>query len=197
MKSFKVDNAIIMAAGESRRCLPLSELLPKGLFVVKGEVLIEREIRQLHEAGITDIVVVVGCMAEKFMYLQKKYGVSIVVNKDYRTKNNVSSIYAARKYLGNSYICCADNYYAENIFSGHEDESFYTCAYTKAYADEYCITEDENGYIQSIKRGGREQWFTIGANFWSRAFSRKFIELLEKEYGNPEVDKLLDRKSVV
>lgn len=187
----KVDNAIIMAAGESRRCLPLSELLPKGLFVVKGEVLIEREIRQLHEAGITDIVVVVGCMAEKFMYLQKKYGVSIVVNKDYRTKNNVSSIYAARKYLGNSYICCADNYYAENIFSGHEDESFYTCAYTKAYADEYCITEDENGYIQSIKRGGREQWFTIGANFWSRAFSRKFIELLEKEYGNPEVDKLL------
>ena len=39
----KVDNAIIMAAGESRRCLPLSELLPKGLFVVKGEVLIERE----------------------------------------------------------------------------------------------------------------------------------------------------------
>ena len=96
-----MDNAIIMAAGESRRCLPLSELLPKGLFVVKGEVLIEREIRQLHEAGITDIVVVVGCMAEKFMYLQKKYGVSIVVNKDYRTKNNVSSIYAARKYLGN------------------------------------------------------------------------------------------------
>ena len=41
---FKVDNAVIMAAGESKRCRPLSDILPKGLFVVKGEVLIERQI---------------------------------------------------------------------------------------------------------------------------------------------------------
>lgn len=191
MKSLKVDNAIIMAAGESKRCLPLSEILPKGLFVVKGEVLIEREIKQLHEAGVHDIVVVVGYMAEKFMYLKEKYGVTIVVNEDYLSKNNVSSIYAARKYLGNSYICCSDNYYVENIFSDYEDESFYTCTYTKPYADEYCIVEKENGYIESIKRGGQEQWFTIGANFWSRTFSKRFIELLEKEYENPEVGKLL------
>lgn len=187
----KVDNAIIMAAGESRRCLPLSEILPKGLFVVKGEVLIEREIRQLREAGVPNIIVIVGYMAEKFMYLKDKYDVTIVFNEDYHIKNNVSSIYAARKYLGNSYICCADNYYAKNIFSAYEDESFYTCAYTKPYADEYCVMEGEDGYIKSIKRGGREQWYTIGANFWSRDFSEKFAELLEKEYGNPEVDKLL------
>lgn len=187
----KVDNAIIMAAGESKRCLPLSGILPKGLFVVKGEVLIEREIRQLCEAGVNNIIVVVGYMAEKFLYLQEKYGVTIVENKDYHIKNNISSIYAARKYLGNSYICCADNYYVENIFSDYEDGSFYTCAYTKAYADEYCITETENGYIENITRGGQEQWFTIGANFWSRAFSERFVELLEKEYGNPEVDALL------
>lgn len=187
----KVDNAIIMAAGESRRCLPFSEVLPKGLFVVKGEVLIEREIKQLHEAGVRNIVVVVGYMAEKFMYLKDKYGVIIVFNGDYRIKNNVSSIYAAREYLGNSYICCADNYYVKNIFNEYENESFYICAYTKSYADEYCIVENEDGYIKSIKRGGEEQWFTIGANFWSRSFSRKFIELLEKEYDNPEIDKLL------
>lgn len=187
----KVDNAIIMAAGESKRCLPLSGILPKGLFVVKGEVLIEREIRQLCEAGVNNIIVVVGYMAEKFLYLKEKYGVTIVENKDYHIKNNISSIYAARKYLGNSYICCADNYYVENIFSDYEDGSFYTCAYTKAYADEYCITEAENGYIENITRGGQEQWFTIGANFWSRSFSGKFVELLEKEYGNPEVDALL------
>lgn len=187
----KVDNAIIMAAGESRRCLPLSEILPKGLFVVKGEVLIEREIRQLREAGVLNIIVIVGYMAEKFTYLKDKYDVTIVFNEDYHTKNNVSSIYAARKYLGNSYICCADNYYTKNIFSAYEDKSFYTCAYTKPYADEYCVMEGEDGYIKSIKRGGQEQWYTIGANFWSRDFSEKFVELLEREYGKPEVDKLL------
>lgn len=32
LKPYKVDNAIIMAAGRSRRCMPLSNYLPKGLF---------------------------------------------------------------------------------------------------------------------------------------------------------------------
>ena len=49
IKPYKVDNAIIMAAGYSARCMPLSNILPKGLFRVKGEILIEREIRQLQE----------------------------------------------------------------------------------------------------------------------------------------------------
>ena len=53
-------NAIIMAAGMSARFAPLSYELPKALLTVKGEVLIERQIRQLHEVGITDITIVVG-----------------------------------------------------------------------------------------------------------------------------------------
>ncbi len=191
ISAYKVDNAVIMAAGESRRCLPLSKILPKGLFTVKGEILIEREIRQLHEAGISQVIVVTGYMADQFEYLKEKYGVTLVMNEDYHTKNNVSSIYAARQYLGNSYICCADNYYTENIFSEYEFESFYTCEYTKDYADEYCITENSSGYIESIKRGGEEQWYTVGANFWTRDFSKTLAGLLTKEYGNPEIDKML------
>ena len=187
----RVDNAIIMAAGESRRCLPLSEVLPKGLFVVKGEVLIERQIRQLIEAGIRDIIVVVGYMAEKYEYLAGKYNVTIVMNEEYDRKNNVSSIYAARQYLKNSYICCADNYYSKNIFNEFEADSYYTCIFTKEYADEYFITEDTTGYISSIKRGGENKWFTIGANFWSKNFSERFVELLEKEYSNEDIWNLL------
>ena len=53
---YKVDNAIIMAAGTSSRFAPLSYEMPKGLISVKGEVLVERQIRQLREAGIEEIV---------------------------------------------------------------------------------------------------------------------------------------------
>ena len=42
---YKVDNAIILAAGMSTRFVPISYEFPKGLTVVKGEVLIERQIR--------------------------------------------------------------------------------------------------------------------------------------------------------
>ncbi|MBR4600803.1 MAG: NTP transferase domain-containing protein, partial [Treponema sp.] len=56
---YKVDNAIIMAAGRSRRCMPLSNYLPKGLFEIKGDTMVERQIKQLHDAGIKEIVLVV------------------------------------------------------------------------------------------------------------------------------------------
>ena len=32
LKPYKVDNAIIMAAGYSARCMPLSNVLPKGKY---------------------------------------------------------------------------------------------------------------------------------------------------------------------
>lgn len=66
-------NAIIMAAGTSSRFVPLSAERPKGLLEVKGEVLIERQIRQLKEAGIADITLVLGYKADMFAYLRDKY----------------------------------------------------------------------------------------------------------------------------
>ena len=65
-------NAIILAAGKSNRFAPFTYEKPKGLFRVKGEILIERQIEQLLEAGITDIYIVVGYMKEKFFYLVMK-----------------------------------------------------------------------------------------------------------------------------
>ena len=59
-------NAIILAAGMASRFVPLSEERPKGLLEVRGEILIERQIRQLKEAGISDITIVVGFKAEQF-----------------------------------------------------------------------------------------------------------------------------------
>ena len=40
---YKVDNAIIMAAGTASRFAPLSYEKPKALIEVKGEILIERD----------------------------------------------------------------------------------------------------------------------------------------------------------
>ena len=45
LEPYKVKNAIILAAGFASRCAPLSYEKPKGLFIVKGEVLIERQIK--------------------------------------------------------------------------------------------------------------------------------------------------------
>lgn len=56
LEQFKVDGAVITAAGFGSRFVPLTFETPKGLLEVFGERMIERQIQRLHEAGITDIL---------------------------------------------------------------------------------------------------------------------------------------------
>ena len=186
----KVDNAIIMAAGTASRFAPLSYEKPKALIEVRGEVLIERQIRQLREAGIEKVVVVTGYKAEQFEYLKDKYGVVLINNPYYLTRNNNSSIYAAREYIKNSYICSSDNYFITNPFESDVDESYYSAVYIEGETGEWCISED-GGWIKDVKVGGRDSWVMLGHVFWSESFSRSFLHILEDEYEWPETaDKL-------
>ena len=184
--SFKVDNAIIMAAGTSSRFAPLSYELPKSLIEVKGEILIERQIRQIQEAGIKQIIVVVGYMKEKFDYLADKYGVILVENSEFDTRNNTGSINAVKEYLRNSYLCSSDNYFHENPFETEVDESYYSAVYSDGPTNEWCIHVDENDYIDDFTVGGADSWYMLGHTFWSEQYSKIFLELLEKEYDLPE-----------
>lgn len=191
LKDYKVDNAIIMAAGFGLRSLPLSRYVPKGLYKVRDEVLVERQIEQILDAGIKEIIVVVGYLKEQFMYLKEKYGVIIVENDDYYRYNNISSIYAAKDYLKNSYICCSDNYFNVNVFEEYVYDSYYSCKYTEEYADEHCVIKTDGEYIKEIKKGGSKAWYTIGEAYFSNEFSKIFLGYLEEEYKDAETRKLI------
>ena len=119
LKPFKVNNAVIMAAGFSSRFAPLSYETPKGLVTIRGEKLIERQIRQLKEAGIQNIIVVVGYKKELFKYLQDAFDVKIIENEEFSKRNNHSSLWAIKDYLRNTYICSVDNYFVENPFHSY------------------------------------------------------------------------------
>ncbi|MBQ7969253.1 MAG: NTP transferase domain-containing protein [Clostridia bacterium] len=188
---YKVDNAVIMAAGTASRFAPLSYEKPKALIEVKGEILLERQIKQLQSAGIDEIIIVVGYKKEQFMYLKEKYGVIIVENKDYLTRNNNSTINAVREYLGNTYICSSDNYFTNNPFESEVDEAYYAAVYAEGQTKEWCMTEDENGYINSVNIGGENAWYMLGHTFWTRDFSKKFLEILDRIYDLPETADLL------
>jgi histidinol-phosphate aminotransferase len=192
LEAYRVDNAIIMAAGYSARCMPLSNVMPKGLFRVKGEILIEREIEQLLEAGIKEIIVVTGYMNEKFEYLKDKYGVTIIKNEDFDKYNNMSSLYVAQGYMKNSYILCSDNYYEENVFHRYVYTPYYSCIYSEQYCDEFCVREvDKDGYILDIHRGGEKAWYTIGDAFFNLEFSKKFCKFMNDEWGNLQTRNML------
>lgn len=180
-------NAIIMAAGTSSRFVPISLEKPKGLLEVKGEVLIERQIRQLKEAGVEDITVVTGYKAQAFEYLREKFGVSLVHNEDYNRYNNTSSVIRIIDRLDNSFLCCSDHYFSRNVFMDTTNESYYAARYAKGRTGEYCLTMDSDDYIKEVSIGGQDAWYMAGHVFFSDSFSRKFREIMIKEYNKQSV----------
>ncbi|MBZ7985473.1 NTP transferase domain-containing protein [Campylobacter sp. Cr9] len=181
------NNAIILAAGLSSRFAPLSYDTPKGLLRVKDEILIERQIKQLVAGGgISEIHIVVGYKKEQFEYLKEKYGVNIIYNPDYNTKNNFASLYHARKYLKNTYILSSDNYLTINPYKSIEEYSWYMGVYTDDYTKEWVMSEDENGYINNVNIGGKNGYFMLGPAYFSDDFSKQFIKILENAYGKDE-----------
>lgn len=187
LERHKVDNAIILAAGVSSRFVPLCFERPKGLLPVNGEVLIERQIRQLHEKAITDITIVVGFMKDKFYYLQEKYGVNIIETGDYRIRNNHASIWAARKKLGNTIITSSDLYFNENIFQSYAYDAFYCSVYKEGATEERGIQTDGYDKILATFYDAADTWVTLGYAYFNRRFTEKFIEILSWEFDKPQI----------
>lgn len=118
-------NAVILAAGFGMRMVPINLETPKALLEINGEVLIERTIKQLHEVGIKDIVVVVGFLKERFEYLIDEYDVELVVNEEYATKNNLHSLALVADKISNTYVIPGDVWCDRNPFRKNELYSWY------------------------------------------------------------------------
>ena len=175
-------NAIIMAAGAASRFVPLSEERPKGLLEVRGEILIERQIRQLREAGVNDITVVLGYKAELFEYLANKYSVSLVYNEDYKRYNNSSSVIRVIDKLDETFLCCSDHYFERNVFLDRQKDSYYAVQYANGKTQEWCVETDEEDYIKKVNIGGANAWYLAGHVYFNPDFSKTFAGLLSVAY---------------
>ncbi len=184
----KVDNAIVMAAGFGSRFVPLSYTTPKGLLEVFGERMIERQIKQLNEAGIYDITVVVGYLKETFEYLIDKYGVKLVYNPDFRTKNNLSTLFHVRDRLKNTYILSSDNWLRENMYHSHEYDSWYSSVKASGKTNEWVIKTGLHDKITDVQIGGKDDWVMYGPVYFSKDFSKKIKPLIEDAYNSDNTD---------
>ncbi len=191
LEPYKAKNAVILAAGMATRFAPLSYERPKAMFEVHGEVLIERMIRQLHEAGIEEVIVVVGYMKEAFFYLEDEFGVSIVVNPEYVERNNHSSVWAVRERLGNTYVLSSDQHYARNVFEPYQYRAFCSAVFSEGSTKEQSLVLDAKGMVRGLKQGGERAYYMQGPAYFDEAFSKRFIECLSSDYHLPETVDML------
>lgn len=96
--------AIILAAGMGIRLNPLTGDLPKCLIPINDVSLLERCISKVARSGIKTIVVVIGFHGDKIRQALERGAhspaeVVYIESPDYRTTNNIVSLWLAREYL--------------------------------------------------------------------------------------------------
>lgn len=187
LEQYRVDGAVIIAAGFGSRFVPLSFETPKGLLEVYGERMIERQIRQLHETGITDITIIVGYLKEKFEYLIDKFNIKLFYNPEYTCKSTLATVYQGRELFRgkNMYLLVSDNWIRDNMFHAFECGPWYSAVYMEGDTSEWCISGNKKGKVTSIAIGGHDSWAIYGPAFLSKDFSETFFPLLEADYHRP------------
>ena len=192
LEGFRVDGALIIAAGFGSRFVPLTFEMPKGLLEVFGERMIERQICQLHQVGITDITIAVGYMKEKFEYLIDKYQVTLLYNPEYTSKNTLATIYRAQEILRgrNMYVLSSDNWMRENMFHAWECDAWYAGVYMSGSTSEWVLSYNKKERITHVRIGGHDSWVMYGPVFFSRSFSNAFLPMLEHYYHTPGTEQL-------
>lgn len=136
--------AVILAAGYGSRMYPLAQDIPKCLLTVKGETLLERELRILKSCGIKDITVVTGFHREKIVEL---YGEEVLVryNPHYEITGSMFSLWTAREILTDDFIVLnADVIFSEGIL---RDLLSNTDSYCAVVDRKVCDEEDQKVII--------------------------------------------------
>ena len=183
MEEKRPKNAVILAAGFGMRMVPINVEVPKGILEVHGEPLIERLIRQLLEAGVKEIDIVVGFMKEQYEYLIDKYGVHLVFNKDYAVKNNLYSLKQVLHKIGNTYIIPCDVWCRENRFSDREWYSWYMVGEEKSEESIFRVNRKKELVLTKGEEAGNRM---IGIAYILKEDAGHLKEQAEKLFGKRE-----------
>lgn len=181
---YKVERAIIMAAGKGTRMRPVTLHTPKPLVKVNGKRMIDSVIEALHKNGISEIYIVVGYLKDQFEILPKEYeNVKLIENPFYDTCNNISSLYVARDYIENAIILDGDQIiYHEKILAPEFDRSGYNAVWTDDETEEWLMTV-EKGIVTSCSRtGGKGGWQLYSVSRWNEADGKRLKHHLELEF---------------
>ena len=185
LEPYRVKRAIFLAAGFGSRLVPITFNTPKPLVRVNGVRMIETLLDAVVEAGIPEIIIVTGYLAEQFEVLKNKYkNITFIENKMYNEANNISSAYMVRDKLCNAYVMEADLcLYNKKLIRKYEYQSNFLGKYVDR-TDDWCF-ETKNGYITKQKVGGINCYQMYGISYYDEKDGKQIKEDIEKVFNSP------------
>ena len=185
MEPYAAKRAVFVAAGFGSRMVPVTLNTPKPLVRVNGRRIIDGLLDACLAAGIDEIYIVRGYLAEQFDQLLYKYPmIHFLENPAYNDANNISSAVCARYLLQNAYVFEADlvisnpsivtkYHYTSDFLGIHMERS-----------DDWCFTV-KNGMITEQKVGGLDVYQEVGISYWDEDAGRKLADDLKTAYEMP------------
>ena len=187
LEPYRCRRAVFVAAGFGSRLVPITFNTPKPLVRVHGIRIIDRLIDACLAAGIDEIYIVRGYLAELFDQLLYKYPmIRFLENPAYNEANNISSALVAKDLLSNAYVFEADLLISNPsiIRKYHYTSDF--LAIKKQRSDDWCFRV-KDGVIVEQKVGGEgdDIWQMVGISYWNEADGKELSHDIEEIYSSP------------
>ena len=185
LEPYRAKRAIFIAAGFGSRLVPITFNTPKPLVRVHGQRIIDGLIDACLDAGINEIYIVRGYLAEQFDQLLYKYPmIRFLENPVYNEANNISSAMVARYMLSNAYVFAADLLISNPkiITKYHYTSDF--LAIKKDRTDDWCFIV-KDGVIVEEKVGGLDCWQMVGISYWNEEDGHKLSDDIKMTYEQP------------
>ena len=136
-------------------------------------------------AGIEEIYIVRGYLAEQFDQLLYKYPmIKFLENPSYNEANNISSALCARYLLSNAYVLESDFLISNPkiICKYHYTSDF--LGIWKKRTDDWCLKTQGNVIVEETV-GGENCWQMVGISYWTAEDGQKLAQDLFDVYHSP------------
>lgn len=185
LEPYRVKRAVFLAAGFGSRLVPITLNTPKPLVRVHGRRIIDTLLDACLAAGIEEIYIVRGYLAEQFDQLLYQYPmIRFLENPVYNETNNISSALCARHLFSNAYVLEADLVLSNPRLIRPYQYASNFLAIPKERTDDWCF-EAEDGIITEEKIGGEHCWQMVGISYWDGADGEKLSRDLQEVYEQP------------
>jgi len=184
--------AILLAAGASRRLMPLTEKIPKCLIKIGNKSIIEYQLDAIEHAGIEEAVIIVGYLKKMIIDLigsayKNIHRITYIENPDYSKTNTIYSLFLAKKeFINEDFIYFnADVLFHRDIVRllvDHTMDNVLAVDYKKCGEEEVKFATGPHNRIvklsKTIPQDEAEGEFIGVAKFGSR-ITHSFIDALE------------------
>lgn len=190
------NRAIILAAGQGKRLLPLTEIRPKCLIELSGRTLLAWQLLRLQAAGVQEAVIVTGFRADaveaEVATLNLTMPVRLAFNPFYSVSDNTASCWIVRHEFDREVLVLnGDTLFgpgvAETLMAAPPAEITVTIDRKPAYdADDMKVLTDAGRLVAIGKTIEAYDAESIGFLRFSKAGAAKFAAGVEQVLQKPE-----------